>query len=193
MLKKFKNWLLQNEPPIQLNQQRKLSERVTLVQTEFRLTSTSDCYTLKIGTRQDISDLIKIEKLSYDGKAPWSKIAFEHEMSVNQNSIYLIIKNAAQEAVGFIGAWFVEGEAHITNVAVQPIYQRRGIGRLLITELKKIAISEKQTKMSLEVRKSNKNAQSLYHQLGFSDGKIKQSYYSDDHEDALEMGLSLNE
>ena len=46
-------------------------------------------------------------------------------------------------------------------------------------------------KLSLEVRVSNKQAQKLYLKLGFKKLEIKKGYYAGDHEDALEMSLSL--
>lgn len=45
--------------------------------------------------------------------------------------------------------------------------------------------------MTLEVRVSNHIAQSLYRKLGFQNGGIRKSYYTDNHEDALVMWVNL--
>ena len=45
--------------------------------------------------------------------------------------------------------------------------------------------------MTLEVRVSNKIAQSLYRKFGFQAGGIRKGYYSDNHEDALVMWVNF--
>ncbi|MER2173062.1 MAG: ribosomal protein S18-alanine N-acetyltransferase [Carnobacterium sp.] len=192
MLKKFKQWFI-NEEVITLTNQmdsnKKLAKRAQLENRTFQLDDGSLLHT-SIGSEADISAILKIETLCYNGKTPWNKKALEHEIKTNTRSIYLIVRKSNQ-AIGFIGAWLVDEEAHVTNVAVIPAHQKQGIATFLISELQTISQYEGMKKMSLEVRVSNENAQRLYSKLGFKKGKIKKAYYTGDREDALEMSKPL--
>lgn len=84
-------------------------------------------------------------------------------------------------------------DAHITNIAVIPEYQGRGVGSFLLTEIEQYARKNKCDRISLEVRLSNRDAQRLYRQLGFVSRAIKTAYYTEGNEDALDMVKFLNE
>ena len=107
--------------------------------------------------------------------------------------LYLVLKNAEADVLGFIGCAFDQdkADAHITNFAVHPAYQRQGIGTYLLQTIRQLALAQKMKTLSLEVRVSNYQAQRLYRQMGFIDGEIKRHYYLDDHEDALDMVAQL--
>lgn len=193
MLKKFRNWLTASADEEEAENQRKrwarLTERVELQQTDFPLNE-EEVAVLSIGTAEDIPDLLEIERLSYHGETPWNQKAFEHEMKNNRNALYLVLR-VYDVAIGFIGSWFVEGEAHVTNIAIIPNYRRYGLASFLMEQMRHLAEADHNQLFSLEVRMSNTGAQELYRKLGFKDGKIKKAYYSEDHEDALEMSLVL--
>ncbi len=80
----------------------------------------------------------------------------------------------------------------MTNIAVVPDYQNRGLGYFLMNTIIKKSRQLEYTKVSLEVRVSNTRAQRIYRDLGFQDAGIKRGYYFGDHEDALDMALTLN-
>ena len=82
--------------------------------------------------------------------------------------------------------------AHITNVAILPEYQNRGIGSFLIESIIKKAQFIEYKSITLEVRKSNITAQALYLKIGFEKTGIKKRYYFGDHEDAIDMTLDLS-
>lgn len=89
--------------------------------------------------------------------------------------------------IGFVGLWFGEDEAHITAIAVREGWRRRGIGELLMIAALEMARMRRCNYMSLEVRVSNKAAQSLYSKYGFKEVGVRRGYYNDNHEDALIM------
>src|SRR3712207_4603992 len=78
-------------------------------------------------------------------------------------------------------------EAHITTIAVDPDYQGYGIGELLLLGLIDRAQQIGARWLTLEVRISNKVAQSLYEKYTFKEMGIRRRYYSDNNEDALVM------
>ncbi|MBI2294662.1 MAG: GNAT family N-acetyltransferase, partial [Betaproteobacteria bacterium] len=72
-------------------------------------------------------------------------------------------------------------------------WQRRGLGRELLSFVQKLARDYAAQKILLEVRPSNKAARSLYAAAGFSEIAVRQSYYPDApaREDAVVMRLEL--
>lgn len=192
MLRKFKEWLTNENStlsvsPTQIPQ--KVSQRVRLSQSHI-LHEDGTLFEANIGTDEDTTALLTVQKACYNGETPWDAAALHHELKRNTNAFYIVIRQL-ERPVAFIGAWLVEKEAHITNVAVVPQFQRKGIATWLINELSHISADQGMDILSLEVRISNEKAQHLYRKLGFADGKIKRFYYSNNHEDALEMSLSL--
>lgn len=89
--------------------------------------------------------------------------------------------------LGFVGLWLIADEAHIVTLAVRQDHRRRGIGELLLIAGIETAVARGQEVITLEVRRSNEAAISLYAKYGFVQAGIRRGYYTDDHEDAVIM------
>jgi ribosomal-protein-alanine N-acetyltransferase len=77
-------------------------------------------------------------------------------------------------------------EVEILNIAVDPIYRRRGIATALVQEL----IRGGPNAIYLEVRQSNSAARELYQALGFQELTVRAAYYQDPPEGAVVMKWS---
>ena len=127
--------------------------------------------------------------LSIEGRVyprPWSASLFLAELSQRGSRTYLVARHAG-EVVGYAGMMFVGREAHITNIAVDPDFHGRKVGTRLLLALANEAIAKGADTLSLEVRVSNKVAQSMYEKFGFSATGIRRGYYIETNEDALVM------
>jgi ribosomal-protein-alanine N-acetyltransferase len=95
-----------------------------------------------------------------------------------------------RQLAGFLCRWLVADECHILNVAVHPELRRGGIAMALMAE----AIDEAKAKnirlVTLEVRRSNVAARSLYRKLNFEERRLRTNYYGPG-EDAIVMELRL--
>lgn len=89
--------------------------------------------------------------------------------------------------IGFAGLWLMVDEAHITTIAMHPQFRRLGLGEFMLTSLIDIAYAISAKWVTLEVRVSNFQAQSLYRKYGFREAGLRHRYYSDNQEDALIM------
>lgn len=85
--------------------------------------------------------------------------------------------------------WAIAGEAHITILAVDPNYQRQGLGRAMLEILLYSARQRQLEWATLEVRISNQAALSLYQKFGFREAGRRKRYYQDTGEDALVLCL----
>lgn len=136
-------------------------------------------------TVEDLEAVLEIEELSFP--IPWSRNSFLYELLENERAIYLIAKNEFGRVIGYIGMWVIFDEGHITNLAVHPIYRRRGAGRALLLTLTDTARQHGVQHLTLEVRASNIAAQTLYEKIGFVRMGIRRKYYLDNNEDAYIM------
>jgi len=187
MLKKFKVWYKNV-----FGSRREQVREETMDVKNHRVEIRDVTYFVAKALFTDIPEMIEIERAVYAGKAPWDSTAFANELRREKDRLYLVIRKE-DKLLAFIGSTFDERtrDAHITNIAVLPEYQNRGIGRFLLATMIKKAKKLNYKSVSLEVRISNKNAQKLYRDLDFEQTGIKRGYYFGDHEDAADMTLYL--
>jgi ribosomal-protein-alanine acetyltransferase len=93
--------------------------------------------------------------------------------------------------IGFLVSHNVDQEWELENIAVAEPARRRGVGKLLLSELSANARTGGGAEIFLEVRESNQNARALYSTLGFQEQGSRKSYYSNPEEDAVLYRLKL--
>ena len=142
-------------------------------------------YEISLMTPADVDGMCEIENATFS--TPWSRQSIEGELT-NDCARYLVARKDG-EVVGYAGMWLVIDEAHVTNVAVRADMRGQGLGAALMGRLIQLAADSGMIWMTLEVRRSNKVAQALYHKFGFIDVGYRKRYYEDNQEDALLMGL----
>lgn len=138
----------------------------------------------------DIPEILAIERSVYQGDQPWDFTNFESQIKDKLTSLYIVVRYEDM-MVAFAGCNFVYGknEAHITNIAVLPEYQNRGLGMMMLETLLAEAKAYGCSKISLAVKVSNKKAQALYQSAGFKKRAVKEKYYHT--EDGLEFEYDL--
>ena len=134
--------------------------------------------------RRHLRKVLSIEARVYP--RPWSASLFLAELSQRGTRTYLVAR-AAGEVVGYAGMMFMGREAHVTNIAVDPDLHGLKVGSRLLWTLSTEAIARGADTISLEVRVSNKVAQSMYEKFGFSIVGVRKGYYIETHEDAYVM------
>ena len=103
-------------------------------------------------TALDVQQMHGIETLCF--ALPWSISSLLQEMDSNPYAWYLGAFYGDTLA-GYVGIWKIIDEAHMTNLAVHPAYQRQGIARELLRRVKQYAVESGANSMTLEVRESN--------------------------------------
>lgn len=133
--------------------------------------------------QQDVEEVVTLEREIFS--QPWSTAGFLDALKLD-NTVFL----AAEEhghIVGYIGMYLSVEEGEITNVAVAPRERCRGIGGMLLDEIKKEAGVHSVEKIVLEVRRSNDSAIRLYERSGFTIRGIRKGFYEFPKEDAYIM------
>ena len=141
--------------------------------------------TTELMTLEDVEAVHAIEAATF--KTPWSKESFYHDVTDNPCARYVVLREDG-EVVAYAGVWFVLDEGHITNIAVRQDRRGLGYGERVTRAMIQLAADSGMNWMTLEVRRSNRVAQNLYHKLGFIDVGYRKRYY-ENSEDALIMAL----
>ena len=134
--------------------------------------------------RRHLRGVMAIERQAYS--RPWTPNLFMAEMSEPNNRNYLVAR-IDKDVVGYAGLICYGDEAHITNIAVDPMLQGHGIAHRLLAEQIGAARELGGVAVSLEVRVTNWRAQRIYARFGFHPVGIRRNYYAELHEDALIM------
>ena len=130
----------------------------------------------------------KIEQQSFS--VPWTEAMLR--MQLDPNSHVFLTAEAAGDVIGYVGLMYVLDEGYISNVAVHPIWRRRGVADALLEELEQRAKKLMLSFLTLEVRAGNAPAIALYEKHGFRAVGRRKDYYEKPKEDAILMTLTLD-
>jgi len=134
--------------------------------------------------RKHVRSVMRIEQQAY--VHPWTTSLFLGELGLRNNRAYTVA-HVGSLLVGYSGLMFVADDAHVTTIAVDPIWQRHKIATRLMLHNVRVALQHGAKHLTLEVRVSNDAAQALYRKFGFAPAGVRKNYYSETNEDALVM------
>ncbi|HOX28170.1 MAG TPA: ribosomal protein S18-alanine N-acetyltransferase [bacterium] len=152
----------------------------------LRFEKTSDPLPVEIRAMRvgDIDEVFAIETASYT--YPWPRQCFLDELMRNNYARYFVAL-AEGQIVGYAGFWLIAGESHITNIAVDYGFRRRKVAEQLLVFIIEQALANRCESMFLEVRRYNLPAQRLYTRYRFIPIRVREAYYRDNNEDAIEL------
>ncbi|MDP1871029.1 MAG: ribosomal protein S18-alanine N-acetyltransferase [Gallionella sp.] len=134
-----------------------------------------------------LADLDAVLTVEQDVQAyPWTRGNFSDAL----NCGYLcFIDELAGEVRGYAVLMPGVGEAELLTIGVALAHQRKGLGRLMLAELLRMAAEKQLSRVFLEVRASNRAAIALYLRAGFAQIGLRRGYYRNaaGSEDALVM------
>jgi ribosomal-protein-alanine N-acetyltransferase len=154
----------------------------------------------------DLDRIMEIELAAYP--VPWTRGIFSDCIRVGYDCWGLQL---GPRLIGYAVQTDAADEAHLLNLCIEPGWQRRGFGGMLLENAIRIARRNGCSSMYLEVRPSNPAGMSLYRNRGFVVVGRRPGYYSssgvgavradaqdgihapEGREDALVMQLGLAE
>ncbi|MHB1834094.1 MAG: ribosomal protein S18-alanine N-acetyltransferase [Solirubrobacteraceae bacterium] len=135
----------------------------------------------------DLPQVIAIERRAFP--TPWSLAMFVLELS-KPSGLCLAATDERDRVVGYLICARYDTVWHLMNIAVDPEMRRRGIARMLLSEM--IGRAGPESDYTLEVRKSNVGAITLYVEFGFRAAGTRPRYYRDNGEDAMIMWRTVS-
>jgi ribosomal-protein-alanine N-acetyltransferase len=146
---------------------------------------------LRLMTLDDVPQVAAIDQTSFS--LPWPERSFRFEVTQNNVSscwvAEIIDAEGKSRLVGMVVGWLLVDVVHIGTLAVHPDFRRCGTGQRLVAQVLIDAYHKGIRQSFLEVRRSNLAAQALYRRFGFQVVSVREHYYRDNNEDALNMNL----
>lgn len=139
-------------------------------------------------TQEDVDGVLAVERECFS--EPWTRNMFLGELK-QKAAVYRVAEENGT-IVGYMGMYHVADEGHITNVAVAQKFRRQGIAGALISHFLDLARQWQLIFLTLEVRRGNDSAISLYRKYGFCEVGVRPHYY-ENKEDALLMTRFLRQ
>ena len=124
-----------------------------------------------------LSACIDLDQKSLNGL--WTKTQWERELTDPKRICLGIIEFETKKLLGLCSTWLVIDELQITSIAVHPLYQRRGLGKFLLSELIKRSNSLQTNQIKLEVKDNNEPAKAFYKSMGFKTVGNRSNFYKD--------------
>jgi ribosomal-protein-alanine N-acetyltransferase len=131
----------------------------------------------------EIDDVLAIERASFTN--PWTRDMYLAELENRGVSFCYLARGPDGRVAGFCSFWRILDELHINNLAVAPGSRRAGVATALLQHVLTEGAKLGARRTTLEVRRSNEIARSLYEQFGFSIAGVRKAYYTHPVEDAL--------
>lgn len=136
-----------------------------------------------------IPGLVEIEKECFSH--PWTFEGFQAELDNDCAHFYAAVDQG--KPIGYIGFHAVLDEGYMDNLAVLTEYRRQGIAAALLQYALDRCKELDLAFLSLEVRKSNGAAISLYEKYGFKKVGERKRFYTAPTEDAYIMTVYFND
>jgi ribosomal-protein-alanine N-acetyltransferase len=137
---------------------------------------------------QDLAEVMTIESALYTH--PWTRGNFADSLRAGYECRCYRLQG---KLIGYFVVLAAAGEAHLLNLSIAELHQRRGYGTALLNEATALARTLGAKHVFLEVRPSNRGAQELYYRYGFRKIAVRRGYYParGGREDALVLSLAL--
>ena len=140
---------------------------------------------LRLAEVADLEGILAIERVSFP--SPWSEAMFAEELKNDWSHVWVVEAGPARSIAAFSVFWVAADEIHLLNIAVSPLWRRRGLARQILGAIVAFAEARVASHVVLEVRPSNDGAQRLYRQFDFRPVGLRPNYYADNGEDAILM------
>jgi len=134
--------------------------------------------------RRHLRSVLHIEAQVYP--RPWTLGLFLSEINLHVARSYFVARVDGR-VVGYGGLMLSLEDAHITTLAVDPLWQRQKVGQRLMVVMAREAVRRGAKNLTLEVRVSNEAAKVLYRRFGLAPAGIRKGYYVESGEDAMVM------
>jgi len=141
---------------------------------------------------EQLASLVAIEKRAYP--AGWSEQTFRETLGFHRNRGFGLFQGVGGCLIGYTVVQQVADEYHLLNIAIDPQFQRQGLGREILGYVIADALQRSCAALYLELRASNLAAHALYLAQGFNEIGVRRDYYpsADGREDAILMALQLS-
>lgn len=135
-----------------------------------------------------VADVAAAEKEIFTNEA-WNESMIEYSVKAEPVSFFGAFDGSV--LMGYACLEIAFETAYLSNIAVKPVFRRKGVGELLLRRCAVVAADRGASRIVLDVRKSNFAAIALYKKAGYTEVCLRKNFYG--NEDAVTMAVSLPE
>ncbi len=137
--------------------------------------------------RRDMPEVLQTEQESFEFS--WTEEDFLR--CLRQRNCIGMVAEQGEKVIGFMIYELHKNKLHILNFAVSPCYRRYGVGSQMVAKLIGKLSSHRRTRITLEVRETNLDAQLFFRQQNFKAVRVMRTFYEDSGEDAYLLQYRL--
>ena len=132
---------------------------------------------LGLAQPSDATTIALMSKRLIEVQLPWSWTPERVAKHICHRESVVLAARAGRKLAGFAIMQFSDTTAHLNLLAVEPAYERLGIGRRLVEWLEETAVTAGTFVIALEVRATNVGARWFYRRLGYREERCIVGYY----------------
>lgn len=134
--------------------------------------------TLRLARGSDIQQIAVMSRCLIEvGLRGWTWHPTRIARALHSRETCVLVAEAENQFAGFAITEFGDTRAHLSLFAVQPAFQRRGIGLAMVEWIMESALTAGITQIDVEMRSNNFAARSFYEALGFLPAGQVAGYY----------------
>ena len=137
--------------------------------------------------RRDFAKVLEIEQACFG--FPWTDEEFRQ--CLQQPNCLGIVAEHEGRVVGFVVYETPKNRIFISNIAVDPKFQRHNVARQMIQKLVSKMLYQRRHKIMVEIRETNLPALLCFRALGFRASTVLRNFYEDQSEDAYVLQYRL--
>ena len=141
-------------------------------------------------TPADLDAVTALDRRAF-GESAWSRRYFEGELLDSPISLLCVLcESDSGRVIGYFGVWHIVDQLQLCTFAIEPSLHRRGLGKLLLECVVRLAQRLECGVIQLEVWESNTAARNLYRGRGFHDDAVRRNFYDHPKEDGILMSMA---
>jgi len=133
---------------------------------------------LGLALPDDAEPIAAMSRELIEAGLPWTWTPERVARNLRQPETVVLAARDAERLAGFAIMQYGDERAHLSLLAVQPDYQRQGVGRRMLEWLTESALTAGIASIHLELRETNLAARRFYLEQGFSETLRVPRYYS---------------
>ena len=137
----------------------------------------------------DVEWVSRLEEKLF-GLKGWKRADFQEAEREGNGALFLVGRQGTQ-GIAYILGQGSSGFIHLGTFGVDPLFQKKGVGRKLLRAFLEEAKKESVSLLTLEVRASNQGAIHLYESEGWKCVGRRPTYYKGPIEDGLIFNINL--
>ena len=146
--------------------------------------------TLRLATLRDAQQISFMSRDLIETGLGWTWTPERVAKSIRDRDTVVLVGSALGRVAAFAIMHFGDEQAHLSLLAVRPLYQRSSVGRDMVAWLDKSLRVAGIFTVYLELRETNRGARDFYRSLGFREIGIVPGYYRG-REGAVQMTRDL--